>query len=121
MKYAVIQGIIMTWSVIFLYYLSRSSFFLPLDPHGKVNWYNVSILFILLFLFLQGLVSMIIYLVRKALKKPEQGSRLFSMKWGLGVGTIFIMLVALNITHLLSWQWGIIISAVVILGIILIK
>jgi hypothetical protein len=120
MKYLSVQLIILLWSVIFLYYLTGNSFFLPIDAKGEINWYNVLVTLALLCFAIQSAVAILIYIIRKIAKRKDSNQKA-ATKWGIGLSVIFLLLVALNFTHLLSWQWGAVIAVIVILGIILIK
>ena len=123
MKYIVIQLIILFWSVIFMYYLSSNYFFLPISAKGDLNWYNVGIVLTLVFLFVESLVSVGIFIIQKLWKRKIRREITYysSLKWGIGLAFAVILMLLLNISHLFSLQWGLVILLIIIVFLILMK
>jgi len=123
MKYVIIQTILLLLSVIFLYYFSTKGYFLPLDSNGKPLWLNISLVMSLIFITTQALFSILITFIQKRLffGKKEMPPIFSSLKWGMGIAICLIMVILLNVFHLLSIQWGLLIVFLIFIVLILIK
>ncbi len=123
MRYLITQLLILIWSVIFLYYLSGLSRFIPLTADDLPNWYNVFIVFFLLFMAVESFMSVLIFLFQKFIicNWKEFPPIYSSLKWGIGLGLLIVVLLILNIFHLLNLWWGLAIAFVIFIGFVLIK
>ncbi len=119
MKFLISQLTILILSVIFLYYLTSLSYFLPYDVDGSINWYSVSTVLFLIFLISQSLISLIIFIFQKYLAygKKEFPDFRSSLKWGIGLSLSLVVAILLNIFHILTIQIGIIVIILVIIAI----
>ncbi len=117
MKYLLSQFFLLFLSVILLYYLSTLTSFLPLSENDSVNWYNVCITLLLLFLITQAFISLVIYLIQKflAFGWREFPNYSFSLRWGLITGLALIIGILLNIFNLLLFPFGSILTFIVLL------
>ncbi len=123
MKYFLFQLLILFSSAMFVLFLFQQESFQPFDLEGNVDWYNVSTLLFFVFLFLQGLLSTLLYLFQKFLtcglkEFPSFGA---SLKWGLLLSFIFILLLLLNIFHIINFVWFFVIFGLIVLFLFLIK
>ena len=123
MKYILFQIFIVFLSAMFLLFLSQQEFFLPKDLEGNVDWYNVSSVLFFLFLSLQGLLSILLFLFQKFLTCgiKEFPSLNQSLKWGIIVSFLFILILILNVFNFVNLLWGLIILVLIIIFLILIK
>lgn len=117
MKYLLIQLITLIVTVILLYYISTLPYFYPETIDGEPNWYNIFYGLLLLFLVLESFISIAIYLVQKftIYGRKEFPDKNFSIKWGLIISSLIIVLLLLNIFHILNITFGILIVVVVII------
>jgi hypothetical protein len=117
MKYLLTQIIVLILGVTLLYYFMSLDYFLPIGPDGSSNWYNIFYTLTLLFIILEGFLSITIYLTQKftAYGRKEFPDKGFSLKWGIGLSLGFILLLLLNIFHLLSLPWGILVMILVVI------
>jgi hypothetical protein len=122
MKYLLTQLAILVTSVIFLYFFSTLSDFVPFEDDGDLDWYAVTAVFATLFLFLQSLIAIIIFLVQKFLAYgwKEFPSRWLSLKWGIGLSIGILIILILHITHVLVFGWGVLILLIISIIIIVI-
>ena len=123
MKYLFFQTVVVFLCAMFLLFLFQQESFLPFDGGGEINWYNLSTVFFFLFLLVQGFLSIALFLFQKfftcGLKEfPSYG---LSLKWGIIVSFLFILVLLLNIYHVVNFLWGAIIAGLLILFLILIK
>lgn len=123
MKYLLTQVVVIVVSVTLLYYFSTLDQFLPLTPEKEINWYNLFSVLTIIFLFLQASISLILYLLQKALtcgwrEFPEKS---LSLRWGLGLSIGIIFIIVLNIFHLFSLPWGIVILGVISLAMMFLR
>jgi hypothetical protein len=122
MKIVLGQGLLVTLSVIILYYLFNSSSFLPYTEDGLVNWQNVTVLIFFTSIIFTNLVSIIFVLIEKIFLKKTIDKALFykSMKFGIlftfGIITVFI----LNFLHILNIYYGLGILGIVIITLFII-
>jgi hypothetical protein len=123
MKYLLIQLLLTLWSVIFLYYFSTLSDFRPYYSDGSQNWYNIFIVILFFITFIQGIVSIIVFLVQKftLCNWKEFPPAYPSLKWGIGSSLAITLILMLNLFHLLNLYWGIAVVAVIFIGFILLK
>jgi hypothetical protein len=117
MKLLLGQGVLITLSVIILYYLLNAPTFLPYMEDGSINWQNIIVLIFFTSVILFNLVSIIFVLINKIFLKKALDKRLFyrSIKFGilftLGILTVFV----LNFLHILNIYYGLGIVAIVII------
>jgi hypothetical protein len=117
MKLLLGQGVLITLSVIILYYLLNAPTFLPYMEDGSLNWQNIIVLIFFTSVILFNLVSIIFVLINKIFLKKALDKRLFyrSIKFGilftLGILTVFV----LNFLHILNIYYGLGIVAIVII------
>lgn len=123
MKYFWMQLILGVVSVIFMYYFQTLEYFTPKDSDNFPNWYNISVVLVLIGLFTQSLVSLTIYIVQKALLygRNENPPPYGALKWGISGALVIVALLVLNIFHFLTLTWGMAILIVAIIGIVLLK
>ena len=123
MKYLLFQIVVIFLAAMFLLFLFQQESFLPVDSSGNINWYNLSSVLFFIVLLAQGSVSLVLFLFQKfftcGLKEfPSYG---LSLKWGIIVSFLFILVLLLNIYHVVNFLWGAIIAGLLILFLILIK
>jgi hypothetical protein len=117
MKLLLGQGILITLSVIILYYLLNAPTFLPYMEDGSLNWQNIIVLIFFTSVILSNLVSIIFVLINKIFLKRALDKRLFyeSIKFAvlftLGILTVFV----LNFLHILNIYYGLGIFCIVII------
>jgi hypothetical protein len=117
MKLLLGQGILITLSVIILYYLLNAPTFLPYMEDGSINWQNIIVLIFFTSVILSNLVSIIFVLINKIFLKRALDKRLFyeSIKFAvlftLGILTVFV----LNFLHILNIYYGLGIFCIVII------
>lgn len=117
MKLLLGQSILVTLSVIILYYLLNAPTFLPYTTDGSVNWQNLIVLIFFSSVILVNLVSIIFVLInrfflRKALDKILFYKSLkFAILFTFGISTVFL----LNFLHILNIYYGLAILAIVII------
>ncbi len=117
MKYLLTQLLLLFLSVILLYYLSTVSTFLPQLANNNIDWYNVGITLLLLFLLTESFVSLVIFLIQKflAFGWREFPNYRFSFIWGSIVGVSLVVGILLNIFNLLLFPFGSILTFIVLL------
>ncbi|WKZ31548.1 MAG: hypothetical protein QY318_02185 [Candidatus Dojkabacteria bacterium] len=117
MKYLLVQILIAIVSVTFLYYLSTLDYFLPTNPDGTVNWYNVTVVLFGIFMFFEGLIATIVYLLQKfmAFGWKEFPGRKLSLNSGIIFSLIIVALILLNVIGLVTLSWGVVIFGVILL------
>ncbi len=108
MKFLFTQLVLLITSVIFLIYLFSLDYFLPYNFGNEVNWYNLSTVLILLFIFIQSFISLTIFLTQKflAYSWSEFPNFKVAMKWGIIIATSFIGGFLLNVFSVLVFPWG---------------
>lgn len=117
MKLLMGQSILITLSVIILYYLFNAPTFLPYTTDSSVNWQNIIVLIFFSTVILVNLVSIIFVLINKIFLKKALDKVLFykSIKYGIlftfGIVTVFI----LNFLHILNIFYGLAILGIVII------
>lgn len=106
-----------------LSFLVERETFSPWYSSGEPNWYNITLVGVVLFVGIVSFVSLLSFLIKK---KLAYGKREYppigpSLTHGMiaAVGVIGILL--LNIFHLLALGWGIGVVILMLLGWILIK
>lgn len=107
MKFLFIQGVLFLFSVTLLIYLLSLDYFLPLT-NGSINLYNVSTVLILLFILVQSLISLVIFLLQKFLAFgwsdfPHHG---IALKWGIIVSSSLVVGLVLHILGILIFPWS---------------
>jgi hypothetical protein len=117
MKFLIVQGLIAVLSVILLYYFSTIDYFLPYFDSGSLNWYAIGTVLFLSFLFLQSVISVVLFLTQKfmAYGWKEFPHPSFATKWGVGLSLGTVVLLLLNAFHILTLQWGLILLGLVAL------
>jgi len=123
MKYLFLQTFVSFLGAMFLLFLFMQKDFLPFDNQGLVSWYNVSAVLFFLFLFTQGLLSIVIFLFQKFLtcgikEFPPFGK---SLKWGLLISILLVFILILNLYNIINILWGAVILVLIILLLTLIK
>jgi len=123
MKYLRVQIILFLLSVIFVYYFSTLEYFVPYNDELVLNWYNIVIVSIVIFLFIESLVGIIIYTYfkLKAYGRNEWPPYYVSLKWGLVSGITTLALLFLNSFNFLTLPWGIAIVIIVVIGVLLFR
>ncbi|GAB4162979.1 MAG: hypothetical protein Fur003_5800 [Candidatus Dojkabacteria bacterium] len=123
MKFLWIHITIWVASVISALYLSSLDYFTPRNNIGEIRWYNVFVMFGLLFLFVYTSVSLGHFLTKKFLAygKKEFPDIASSFIWGITVALIVVVLLLLNIFHFLNFAWGVTIVIVLIVGALLLR
>jgi len=117
MKLLLGQGILITLSVIILYYLFNAPTFLPYMEDGSLNWQNIIVLIFFTSVILFNLVSIIFVLLNKIFLKRVLDKKLFyeSIKFGIlftfGILAVFV----LNFLHILNIYYGLGILGIVII------
>lgn len=123
MKYLITQSILLVLSVAILYYFSTLPYFLPVNSENIPNWYNVFAVLAVVFVAIQAFVSLFVFLLEKFMTcgKKEFPNFSRSLRWGIGIALGFFVLVLLNVFHVLSIQWGLVVGLVIIVAIVVIK
>ncbi|MCA9375003.1 hypothetical protein KC622_01590 [Candidatus Dojkabacteria bacterium] len=123
MKYLLTQVVAIIVSVTLLYYFSTLNQFLPLTPEKEINWYNLFSVLTLVFVLLEGVISFSLYLLQKFLTCGwrEFPDKSFSLKWGLGLSIGIIFIIVLNIFHLFSLPWGVVILVIISLAMVFLR
>ena len=117
MKLLLGQSLLVTLSVIILYYLLNTPYFLPYNTEGVVNWQNVIVLIFFTSIILVNLLSIIFVLINRVFIKRVLDKQLFyrAMKFGIlftfGIITVFV----LNFLHILNFYYGLGIFTIVII------
>lgn len=117
MKFLFTQLVLLVTSVIFLIYLFSLDYFLPYHSGSEVNWYNLSTVLILLYILIQSLISLTIFLTQKflAYSWSEFPNSKVAMKWGIIIATSFVGGFILNVFSILVFPWGAIALLLVII------
>ncbi len=123
MKYLLVQIFIAVFSVIFLLFLLGLEGFLPLKEDKSLDWYNITSVLFFLFIFIQSLISVLIFLIQKFLvcgfkEFPSIG---FSFKWGVTSSVLAVFIILFNIFHIVNFGWGILLFAFIIAILVLLK
>lgn len=115
MKFLIAQGLVALLSAVFMYYFTSLDYFLPLGEDGSVNWYTISAMLTVIFLFTQSIVSLALFMVQKfmAFGWKEFPHPRSALQWGSGVGIGIVVMLMLNSFHILSLQWGLVILALI--------
>jgi hypothetical protein len=123
MKYLLLQLLFLLFTVMILIYFISQVKFIPLTETGTPDWYNISTVLFLLFLLLQSIISLTIFLVRKFLTcgLKEFPSSRGAIKWGILSSFLFVIVLVFNIFHIVSILWGAIVAALILLALFLVK
>lgn len=123
MKYLFSQGLLLVSSVIILFYLLRIPGFIPLESDSSFNWYNISTVLLLIFVFIEALVALLIYAVMKIFIFGIKGDidKFLVTKWSVGISLTVLILLFLNLFHFLTLTWGIIIVVLIFLAVMFIR
>ena len=123
MKFLFLQAFIIFISAIFLLFLFGQDNFLPLNSKENVDLYNVSSVLIFFFFLSQAFFSILLFLFQKFLTCGLKEFPPFntSLKWGIIVSLLIILIVILNIFHVVNFVWGLVIIFVIIVMLLLIK
>lgn len=105
-------------SVGILYYLISNNNFLPTNLNGEYLWLNISVfLFLLLIIFFSFLCIVFFILFKYILKKSNQREVVvFCIKFSGIVSVGMLVVLLLNLFHVLSWEWGLVILFVVLIS-----
>lgn len=108
MKFLFTQTVLLITSVTLLLYLINLDYFLPYDSDINRNWYNISAILIFLFVSIQSLVSLTIFLGQKflAFSWSEFPHHRVAFKWGIVFAVSLIGGIFLNIFDILIFPWG---------------
>jgi hypothetical protein len=108
MKFLFVQIISLIVSVTFLLYLLSLEYFLPYGADGVLNYYNLVTVLILLFVLVESLISLLVFLVQKfvAFSWGEFPSHKLAVKWGLIFAVAIVGGILLNIFDILVFPWG---------------
>ncbi len=123
MKYIFLQTFVTFLGAMFLLFLFQQEHFLPFDESQEFDWYNIFTVLFFLFLIIQGVISLILYLFQKFLTCgiKEFPSYNYSLKWGILVSILFILVILLNIYNIMGLTWGLLAIVLIIFLLILIK
>ena len=123
MKFLSLQVFIIFTSAIFLLFLFGQEHFLPFDDVEKIDWYNVSSVLIFAFFLMQGFFSISLFLFQKFLTCGLKEFPAFntSLKWGILISLLIILIVILNIFHIVTLVWGLVIIIIIVALLLLIK
>ncbi len=123
MKYIFLQTFVTFLGAMFLLFLFQQEHFLPFDESQEFDWYNIFTVLFFLFLIIQGVIFLILYLFQKFLTCgiKEFPSYNYSLKWGILVSILFILVILLNIYNIMGLTWGLLAIVLIIFLLILIK
>ncbi len=123
MRYIFFQIFIVFLSAMFLLFLFDQESFLPFDLDRNIDWYNVSSVLFFLFLSLQGIFSIILFLIQKFLTcgLKEFPPLNMSLKWGIIISILIVFLLILNVFHIVNLAWGLVILLLLLVLLVLIK
>lgn len=118
MKYVFSLVSVIIVSVGFLFFLFNNPYFVPTNGVGEIEWLNIFVLLIFLFIAVFCAISLAVFgtmtLLRKDLKRRM---RIFiaskvALFFSLGLLLVFL----LNFFHVLDWIWGVSILLVVLVA-----
>jgi hypothetical protein len=123
MKYFISQLVLLIMSVIILYYLGTLTYFKPQNSDSSLNWYNLITVLTLLALAAESVVSIATHILLKVFiyGRKEHPPVFRSLKWGICAALLVPILFLLNIFHILSLEWGVLIVLVFVIGFKLLK
>jgi hypothetical protein len=117
MKLLLGQGILVTLSVIILYYLFNAQTFLPYLEDGSVSWQNIIVLIFFTSVVLINLVSIFFVLINRIFLKKGLDKKIFyrSIKFGIVFTVGIVGVFVLNFLHILNFYYGLGIFGIVII------
>lgn len=123
MKFLLLQLLTTTFSVMLLSFLTSRESFSPWQPSGEPNWYNITLVGIILFIGLLSLGSLISFTLKKrmAYGKKEYPPIGPSLTHGAIFALGIVGIILLNLFHILALGWGLIVAGLILLGWILVK
>lgn len=123
MKYLLSQALLLLTSVIIMFYLFRISGFVPVNSDNSLNWYNISTVFLLIFIFVESFLALLIYAFMKFFVFGIKGevNKYWITKWAVVVALIVLILLFLNVFNFLTLTWGIIIVVLIFLAVMFIR
>lgn len=123
MKYFIGQLILLIVSVTILYYFGTLPYFKPFNSDLTPNWYNFVVVIALLSLAAEALVSLAIFTLMKLFiyGRRENPPIVSTLKWGFCAALLVPILLVLNVFHILSLEWGVLLVVVFVIGFTLLK
>jgi hypothetical protein len=123
MRYILFQILVVFFSAMFLLFLFQQESFSPKDLEGNVDWYSVSTVLFFVFLSLQSIFSIVLFIFQKFLTCGIKEFPSFnqSLKWGVIVSFLFILILILNLFNVINLTWGLVILVLITIFLILIK
>ena len=117
MKIFVGQGVLVTLSVIILYYLFNAPTFLPHMENGSLNWQNIIVLIFFTVIILINIVSIFFVLIHRIFLKKVLDKKLFyrSLKFGFLFAFGIVAVFLLNFLHILNIYYGLGLLGIVII------
>ncbi len=106
-----------------IFYLANSKFFTPMKFTGEVDVINIFLFIVLVSSFLGIFISLVIFLAEKFLYcgKKEFPRSTRAIKYGFLTGFVLAILILLHIFHFLNFFVGLVLFALLVIGIMIIR
>lgn len=105
-------------SVMLLLYLISNQYFTPYSAGETANWYNITIVLIVLWVTVYSFTFLLSYLTKKKLaygKNEFPPARRSQIESAL-LATLLIVSILLHLFHILTFTWGVSLSVLLLVG-----